>query len=164
MIFSIEGFNLEGCVMLLGLYTCWWRGLSALVSGTTTKLVRTQTSHTQEVVTSPRKQHPLYTRAQENHYFCSPSRDVPAVSGPLEGLLFPTAVLLGRSAQPVKRCVKVNYCYFMEITAYIFSSQWFALARKICSCWEIYLGHQFKVFWFSLFLVLDFTVTGWLFA
>ena len=77
------------------LVTC---SLSALVSGTKVKSARTQTcSRTQMVVTSPRKQHPLYALAQENQYLFSPSRDVPAVCGPLEGHLIPMAIPLGRS-------------------------------------------------------------------
>lgn len=73
------------------------RGLSALVSGTKVKSARTQTSRTQKVVTSPRKQHALYALTQENQYLFSPSRDVPAVCGPLEGHLIPMAIPLGRS-------------------------------------------------------------------
>lgn len=73
-------------------------GLSALVSGTKVKSVRTQTSsRTQKMVTSPKKQHPLYALAQENQYLFSPSRDVPAVCGPLEGHLIPMAIPLGKS-------------------------------------------------------------------
>ncbi|KAM9652162.1 protein TALPID3 isoform 3-T3 [Morphnus guianensis] len=68
------------------------------VRGTKVKSARTQTcSHTQKVVTSPRKQHPLYALAQENQYLFSPSRDVPAVCGPLEGHLIPMAIPLGQT-------------------------------------------------------------------
>ncbi|NXJ96175.1 TALD3 protein, partial [Corythaixoides concolor] len=67
------------------------------VRGTKVKSVRTQTSHTQKVVTSPRKQHPLYALAQENQYLFSPSRDVPAACGPLEGHLIPMAIPLGQT-------------------------------------------------------------------
>ncbi|NXP82192.1 TALD3 protein, partial [Ramphastos sulfuratus] len=68
------------------------------VRGIKVKSARTQTcSHTQKVVTSPRKQPPLYPLAQENQYLFSPSRDVPAVSGPLEGHLIPMAIPLGQT-------------------------------------------------------------------
>uniref|UniRef100_A0A8C0B6R7 KIAA0586 n=1 Tax=Buteo japonicus TaxID=224669 RepID=A0A8C0B6R7_9AVES len=68
------------------------------VRGTKVKSAGTQTcSHTQKVVTSPRKQHPLYALAQENQYLFSPSRDVPAVCGPLEGHLIPMAIPLGQT-------------------------------------------------------------------
>ncbi|NWW83972.1 TALD3 protein, partial [Rhynochetos jubatus] len=68
------------------------------VKGTKVKSARTQTcSHTQKVVTSPRKQHPLYSLAQENQYLFSPSRDACAVSGPLEGHLIPMAIPLGQT-------------------------------------------------------------------
>ncbi|KFR02770.1 TALPID3 protein, partial [Opisthocomus hoazin] len=68
------------------------------VRGTKVKSARTQTcSRTQMVVTSPRKQHPLYALAQENQYLFSPSRDVPAVCGPLEGHLIPMAIPLGQT-------------------------------------------------------------------
>ncbi|KFP58667.1 TALPID3 protein, partial [Cathartes aura] len=68
------------------------------VRGTKVKSARTQTcSRTQKVVTSPRKQHPLYALAQENQYLFSPSRDVPAVCGPLEGHLIPMAIPLGQT-------------------------------------------------------------------
>ncbi|NXO58246.1 TALD3 protein, partial [Aramus guarauna] len=68
------------------------------VRGTKVKSARTQTcSRTQKVVTSPKKQHPLYAFAQENQYLFSPSRDVPAVCGPLEGHLIPMAIPLGQT-------------------------------------------------------------------
>ncbi|KFQ68577.1 TALPID3 protein, partial [Phaethon lepturus] len=68
------------------------------VRGTKVKSARTQTcSHTQKVVTSPRKQHPLYVVSQENQYLFSPSQDVPAVCGPLEGHLIPMAIPLGQT-------------------------------------------------------------------
>ncbi|KFZ58468.1 TALPID3 protein, partial [Podiceps cristatus] len=68
------------------------------VRGTKVKSARTQTcSRMQKVVTSPRKQHPLYALAQENQYLFSPSRDVPAVCGPLEGHLIPMAIPLGQT-------------------------------------------------------------------
>ncbi|KAM6360600.1 protein TALPID3 isoform 3-T3 [Alca torda] len=68
------------------------------VRGTKAKSARTQTcSCTQKVVASPRKQHPLYALAQENQYLFSPSRDVPAVCGPLEGHLIPMAIPLGQT-------------------------------------------------------------------
>ncbi|NXN15676.1 TALD3 protein, partial [Indicator maculatus] len=68
------------------------------VRGTKVKSARTQTSsHTQKVVTSPRKQPPLYPLAQENQYLFSPSQDVPAVRGPLEGHLIPMAIPLGQT-------------------------------------------------------------------
>ncbi|NXT40925.1 TALD3 protein, partial [Pelecanoides urinatrix] len=67
------------------------------VRGTKVKSARTQTSRTQKVVTSPRKQHPLYALTQENQYLFSPSRDVPAVCGPLEGHLIPMAIPLGQT-------------------------------------------------------------------
>ncbi|XP_072722247.1 protein TALPID3 isoform X1 [Ciconia boyciana] len=67
------------------------------VRGTKVKSARTQTSRTQEVVTSSRRQHPLYALTQENQYLFSPSRDVPAVCGPLEGHLIPMAIPLGQT-------------------------------------------------------------------
>ncbi|KAF1670452.1 TALD3 protein, partial [Pygoscelis papua] len=67
------------------------------IRGTKVKSARTQTSRTQKVVTSPRKQHALYALAQENQYLFSPSRDVPAVCGPLEGHLIPMAIPLGQT-------------------------------------------------------------------
>ncbi|KFV58735.1 TALPID3 protein, partial [Gavia stellata] len=69
------------------------------VRGTKVKSARTQTSRTQKVVTvtSPKKQHPLYALTQENQYLFSPSRDVPAVCGPLEGHLIPMAIPLGQT-------------------------------------------------------------------
>ncbi|NXJ52913.1 TALD3 protein, partial [Spizaetus tyrannus] len=68
------------------------------VRGTKVKSARTQTcSHMQKVVTSPRRQHPLYALVQENQYLFSPSRDVPAVCGPLEGHLIPMAIPLGQT-------------------------------------------------------------------
>ncbi|NWH50243.1 TALD3 protein, partial [Fregata magnificens] len=67
------------------------------VSGTKVKSARTQTSRTQKVVTSPRKQHPLYALTQENQYLFSPSQDVPGVCGPLEGHLIPMAIPLGQT-------------------------------------------------------------------
>ncbi|KFQ35341.1 TALPID3 protein, partial [Mesitornis unicolor] len=67
------------------------------VKGTKVKSVRTQTSHTQKVVTSLKKQHPLYALTQENQYLFSPSQDVPAVCGLLEGHLIPMAIPLGQT-------------------------------------------------------------------
>ncbi|KFP16054.1 TALPID3 protein, partial [Egretta garzetta] len=67
------------------------------VRGTKVKSVRTQTSHKQKVVTSPGKQHLLYALTQENQYVFSPSRDEPAVCGPLEGHLIPMAIPLGQT-------------------------------------------------------------------
>ncbi|KAM9291845.1 protein TALPID3 isoform 2-T2 [Morus bassanus] len=67
------------------------------VRGTKVKSARTQTSRAQKVVTSPKKQHPLYALTQENQYLFSPSRDVPAVCGPLEGHLIPMAIPLGQT-------------------------------------------------------------------
>ncbi|XP_074004597.1 protein TALPID3 isoform X2 [Numenius arquata] len=68
------------------------------VRGTKVKSARTQTcSLTQKVVTSPRKQHPLYALAQESRCLFSPRRDVPAVCNPLEGHLIPMAIPLGQT-------------------------------------------------------------------
>ncbi|XP_027572942.2 protein TALPID3 isoform X4 [Pipra filicauda] len=68
------------------------------VKGTKVKSARTQTSsHTQKVITSPRKQHPVYALAQENQYVFSPSQDVPPAYGPLEGHLIPMAIPLGQT-------------------------------------------------------------------
>ncbi|XP_061854074.1 protein TALPID3 isoform X3 [Colius striatus] len=68
------------------------------VRGTKVKSARTQTSFcTQKVITSPRKQLPFHAFAQENQYFFSPSRDVPAACGPLEGHLIPMAIPLGQT-------------------------------------------------------------------
>ncbi|KAF1559920.1 TALPID3 protein, partial [Eudyptes schlegeli] len=67
------------------------------IRGTKVKSARTQTSRTQKVVTSPRKQYALHALTQENQYLFSPSRDVPAVCGPLEGHLIPMAIPLGQT-------------------------------------------------------------------
>uniref|UniRef100_A0A8C5X464 KIAA0586 n=1 Tax=Malurus cyaneus samueli TaxID=2593467 RepID=A0A8C5X464_9PASS len=68
------------------------------VRGTKVRSARTQTcSHTQKVISSPRKKHPVYALAQENRYLFSPSRDAPAASGPLEGHLIPMAIPLGQT-------------------------------------------------------------------
>ncbi|KAM6335889.1 protein TALPID3 isoform 2-T2 [Podargus strigoides] len=67
------------------------------VRGTKVKSARTQASCTQKVLTSPKKQHPLYALTQEAQYLFSPKRDVPAVCGPLEGHLIPMAIPLGQT-------------------------------------------------------------------
>ncbi|NXA35676.1 TALD3 protein, partial [Eudromia elegans] len=68
------------------------------VRGTKVKSARTQTySHTQKVVTSPKKQHPLPALTQEKQYHFSPNRDMPADCGPLEGHLIPMAIPLGQT-------------------------------------------------------------------
>ncbi|KFP86839.1 TALPID3 protein, partial [Acanthisitta chloris] len=68
------------------------------VRGTKVRSAKTQTcSHTQKVITSPRKQHPVYALAQENQYLFSPSGDVPAASDSLEGHLIPRAIPLGQT-------------------------------------------------------------------
>ncbi|XP_032865648.2 protein TALPID3 isoform X2 [Tyto alba] len=68
------------------------------VRGTKVRSARTQTcSRMQKLVTSPKKQHPLYALAQENRYLFSPSQDAVAVCGPLEGHLIPMAVPLGQT-------------------------------------------------------------------
>ncbi|KAI1237498.1 hypothetical protein IHE44_0013575 [Lamprotornis superbus] len=68
------------------------------VRGTKVKSARTQTcSDTQEVISSPMKKHPVYALAQQNQYLFSPSQDVPAASGPLEGHLIPMAIPLGKT-------------------------------------------------------------------
>ncbi|XP_064367966.1 protein TALPID3 isoform X3 [Dromaius novaehollandiae] len=68
------------------------------IRGTKVKSARTQTcSLTQKVVTSPKKQHPLPAPTQEKQYLFSPSKDVPADCGPLEGHLIPMAVPLGQT-------------------------------------------------------------------
>ncbi|XP_067151207.1 protein TALPID3 [Apteryx mantelli] len=68
------------------------------VRGTKVKSARTQTySHTQKVITSPKKQHLLPVPTQEKQYLFSPSRDVPADCGPLEGHLIPMAIPLGQT-------------------------------------------------------------------
>ncbi|KFU87697.1 Uncharacterized protein KIAA0586, partial [Chaetura pelagica] len=67
------------------------------VRGTKVKSARTQTPHAQTVVTSPKQQHPLYALSQENQYLFSPSKDVPAGSGFLEGHLIPMAIPLGQT-------------------------------------------------------------------
>ncbi|XP_071413383.1 protein TALPID3 isoform X2 [Pithys albifrons albifrons] len=68
------------------------------VKGTKVKSARTQTrSHTQKVILSPRKQHPVHALAQEHQYLFSPSQDVPPAHGPLEGHLIPMAIPLGQT-------------------------------------------------------------------
>ncbi|NWH78737.1 TALD3 protein, partial [Piaya cayana] len=66
------------------------------VRGTKVKSAGTQT-HTQKVVTSPKNQHRLFALTQENQYFFTPSRDVPAACGPVEGHLIPMAIPLGQT-------------------------------------------------------------------
>ncbi|NXU81437.1 TALD3 protein, partial [Oreotrochilus melanogaster] len=67
------------------------------VRGTKMKSARTQTSRPQKVATSPKSQHHFYALSQENQYLFSPSRDVPEISGPLEGHLIPMAIPLGQT-------------------------------------------------------------------
>ncbi|CAN8215651.1 unnamed protein product [Coccothraustes coccothraustes] len=68
------------------------------VRGTKVKSARTQTCfHTQNVISSPKKKDPLYAPAQQSQYLFSPSQDVPAASGPLEGHLIPMAIPLGQT-------------------------------------------------------------------
>ncbi|XP_062351744.1 protein TALPID3 [Cinclus cinclus] len=68
------------------------------VRGTKVKSAKTQTcSHPQKIITSPMKKHPVYALGQQNQYLFSPSQDVPAASGPLEGHLIPIAIPLGKT-------------------------------------------------------------------
>ncbi|XP_037992787.1 protein TALPID3 isoform X2 [Motacilla alba alba] len=68
------------------------------VRGTKVKSARTQTcSHTHKIISSPRKKNPVYAPAQQSQYLFSPSQDVPAASGPLEGHLIPMAIPLGQT-------------------------------------------------------------------
>lgn len=68
------------------------------VRGTKVKSARTQTSScTQKVITSPKRKQLLSAQLNENQYLFSPSREVPDVSGPLEGHLIPMAIPLGQT-------------------------------------------------------------------
>uniref|UniRef100_A0A8C4VMG1 KIAA0586 n=1 Tax=Gopherus evgoodei TaxID=1825980 RepID=A0A8C4VMG1_9SAUR len=67
------------------------------VRGTKVKSARTQTnSCTQKVIISPKRQRPLSAPLKESHYLFSPSREMPDLSGPLEGHLIPMAIPLGQ--------------------------------------------------------------------
>uniref|UniRef100_A0A8C0J1I0 KIAA0586 n=1 Tax=Chelonoidis abingdonii TaxID=106734 RepID=A0A8C0J1I0_CHEAB len=68
------------------------------VRGTKVKSARTQTnSCTQKVIISPKKQRPLSAPLKESQYLFSPSREMPDLSGPLEGHLIPMAIPLGQT-------------------------------------------------------------------
>ncbi|XP_066177690.1 protein TALPID3 [Sylvia atricapilla] len=69
------------------------------VRGTKVKSAKTQTSsHTEKIISSPQKKQPVYALPQQpSQYFFSPSQDVPAASGPLEGQLIPMAIPLGQT-------------------------------------------------------------------
>uniref|UniRef100_A0A8C8RAG5 KIAA0586 n=1 Tax=Pelusios castaneus TaxID=367368 RepID=A0A8C8RAG5_9SAUR len=68
------------------------------VRGTKVKSARTQTSsYAQKVITSPKKQRPFSAPLKESQYLFSPSREMPDVSGPLEGHLIPMAIPLGQT-------------------------------------------------------------------
>ncbi|XP_005295595.2 protein TALPID3 isoform X3 [Chrysemys picta bellii] len=68
------------------------------VRGTKVKSARTQTnSCTQKVIISPKRQRPLSAPLKESQYLFSPSREIPDVSGPLEGHLIPMAIPLGQT-------------------------------------------------------------------
>ncbi|XP_039924215.1 protein TALPID3 isoform X3 [Hirundo rustica] len=69
------------------------------VKGTKVKSAKTQTSsHTEKVISSPQKKQAVYALPQQpNQYLFSPSQDVPAASGPLEGHLIPMAIPLGQT-------------------------------------------------------------------
>ncbi|XP_044870160.1 protein TALPID3 isoform X4 [Mauremys mutica] len=68
------------------------------VRGTKVKSARTQTnSCTQKVIISPKRQRPLSAPLKESQYLFSPSREMPDLSGPLEGHLIPMAIPLGQT-------------------------------------------------------------------
>ncbi|XP_043404729.1 protein TALPID3 isoform X7 [Chelonia mydas] len=68
------------------------------VKGTKVRSARTQTnSCTQKVIISPKRQRPLSAPLKESQYLFSPSREMPDVSGPLEGHLIPMAIPLGQT-------------------------------------------------------------------
>ncbi|XP_073206076.1 protein TALPID3 isoform X4 [Lepidochelys kempii] len=68
------------------------------VRGTKVRSARTQTnSCTQKVIISPKRQRPLSAPLKESQYLFSPSREMPDVSGPLEGHLIPMAIPLGQT-------------------------------------------------------------------
>ncbi|XP_050808463.1 protein TALPID3 isoform X5 [Gopherus flavomarginatus] len=68
------------------------------VRGTKVKSARTQTnSCTQKVIISPKRQHPLSAPLKESQYLFSPSKEMPDLSGPLEGHLIPMAIPLGQT-------------------------------------------------------------------
>ncbi|XP_039392129.1 protein TALPID3 isoform X5 [Mauremys reevesii] len=68
------------------------------VRGTKVKSARTQTnSCTQKVIISPKRQCPLSAPLKESQYLFSPSREMPDLSGPLEGHLIPMAIPLGQT-------------------------------------------------------------------
>ncbi|KAM7164753.1 protein TALPID3 isoform 2-T5 [Macrochelys suwanniensis] len=68
------------------------------VRGTKVRSARTQTnSCTQKVIISPKRQRPLSAPLKESQYLFSPSREMPDVSGPLEGHLIRMAIPLGQT-------------------------------------------------------------------
>ncbi|KAM9147316.1 protein TALPID3 isoform 5-T6 [Pangshura tecta] len=68
------------------------------VRGTKVKSARTQTnSCTQKIIISPKRQRPLSAPLKESQYLFSPSREMPDLSGPLEGHLIPMAIPLGQT-------------------------------------------------------------------
>ncbi|XP_066045136.1 protein TALPID3 [Chamaea fasciata] len=69
------------------------------VRGTKVKSAKTQTSsHTGKIISGPQKKQSVYVLPQQPaQYFFSPSQDVPAGSGPLEGQLIPMAIPLGQT-------------------------------------------------------------------
>ncbi|XP_074400079.1 protein TALPID3 isoform X1 [Zonotrichia albicollis] len=68
------------------------------VRGTKVRSARTQTYfHTQKVISSPKKKNPVLVPAQQSQFLFSPSQDVPAAPGPLEGHLIPMAIPLGQT-------------------------------------------------------------------
>ncbi|XP_074852390.1 protein TALPID3 [Carettochelys insculpta] len=68
------------------------------VRGTKVKSTRTQTSfYAHQVITSPKRQLPHSAPLKESQFLFSPVREVPEVSGPLEGHLIPMAIPLGQT-------------------------------------------------------------------
>ncbi|XP_016154278.1 PREDICTED: protein TALPID3 isoform X3 [Ficedula albicollis] len=72
--------------------------LIEVVKGTEVKSARTQTcSHTQRDTSSPMEKQPVCALPQQKQHLFSPSQDVPAASGPVEGHLIPIAIPLGKT-------------------------------------------------------------------
>lgn len=77
--------------------------LNIIITGTKVKSIRTQTDFyaTKPVKMDSKPQHsvPAVLPPSDQQYLFSPSREMPTVSGTLEGHLIPMAILLGKSQQ-----------------------------------------------------------------
>lgn len=74
-----------------------------IIIGTKVKSIRTQTDFyaMKPVKMDSKSQHsiPMMLPPGDQHYLFSPSREMPTLSGTLEGHLIPMAILLGKSQQ-----------------------------------------------------------------